>query len=301
MERRERKSPFIHLNDTARPGINCGPFHAMSYYIGCPYRCDYCYLQGTFRGKVTPVVYTNREKALAELDAWLEQPGHLRLNAGELEDSLAMDGHVPLVDDMVPRFAAQERHKLLLVTKSENVDNLLKHDPRGQVIVAFSINHPSIARQYEKGAPDPLDRLRAAARVQSAGYYVTLRLDPMIPVESWHSLYLEIVDRAYERLRPDQWTLGSLRWYPNLPRWVGAVGRDAGLFDYPRERCPEDGRYRLAETLRGQLYHVAMNRIRHWDGEAKVFLCKETGRMHRLLGLPLNGCCYAQSGNGACP
>ncbi|MGA2284992.1 MAG: hypothetical protein ABSG55_01815, partial [Dehalococcoidia bacterium] len=67
LQLRERKSPFIHVNDTTRPGLVCGAFHAISYYIGCPYHCSYCYLQTTFRGQVQPVAYTNRSKLLAEL------------------------------------------------------------------------------------------------------------------------------------------------------------------------------------------------------------------------------------------
>src|SRR3989304_5745182 len=175
---RERKSPFIHLNDTAKPGIVCGPFHALSYYIGCPYKCSSFSLQGPFRGRVEPVLYSNRERLLAELDEWLEQPGQLRLNAGELEDSLALDGRIPLVDDLVPRFAAQRQHKLLLVTKSTNVRNLLKHDPKGQVIVAFSVNAPEVWQRFEHETPHPMRRARAAARGKEAGYYVPLRPPP---------------------------------------------------------------------------------------------------------------------------
>lgn len=300
VQQRERKSPFIHLNDTAKPGIVCGPFHAISYYIGCPFACTYCYLQTTFRGKVDPVVYTNRERLLAELDEWLEQPGNLRLNAGELEDSLALDGHIPLVDDLVPRFAAQTRHKLLLVSKSTNIRNLLKHDPKGQVIVAFSVNAPSVSERYELETPHPLKRAEAAARVKEAGYYLTLRLDPMIPVDGWEEAYPAFIDEVYGIFQPDQWTIGSLRYFPSLPMWTAKVGRSTNVYGFTRERSREDGRWRISMAVRARMYGTAMERIREHDGEAAVRLCKETTALYGRLGLASNGCCYSAAyyGNG---
>ena len=295
---RERKSAFIHLNNTAKPGIVCGPFHALSYYIGCPYKCTYCYLQGTFRGRVDPVVYTNRERLLVELDEWLVQPGQLRLNAGELEDSLALDGQIPLVDDLVPRFAAQDRHKLLLVTKSTNVRNLLKWDPQGQVIVAFSINAPSVWERYELETPHPLRRVEAAARVKKAGYYVTLRLDPMIPVDGWQEEYPQLIDAVYEVFRPNQWTLGSLRYYPGLPGWARRLGRDTSIYGFGGERSPEDGRKRIPLETRATLYRAAIEAIRRHDPDALVHPCKETVALYQRLGLDHDGCCYTAALNG---
>ena len=294
LQTRERKSPFIHVNDTMRPGLVCGAFHAISYYIGCPYRCSYCYLQGTFRGKVHPVAYTNRDKLLAELDVWLAQPGEMRLNAGELMDSLALDGVIPIVDDLVPRFAAQRRHKLLLVSKSANIPNLLKHDPKGQVIVAFSVNAPEVAAQFEQGAPDPLQRVEAAARVKEAGYYLTLRLDPMIPVDGWSEAYAAFLERACKVITPHQWTLGSLRHFSSLPMWAGKLGRDTSVFRFAREWCSGDRRRRIPLPVRAAMYQTAIDVIRQHDGDVPVRLCKETTAVHERLGTGQRGCCYSE-------
>jgi len=300
MEIRKRQSPFIHLNDKANihQGIVCEPFSVLSYYIGCPFQCSYCYLQATFRGQVDPVIYTNREKALAELEEWLAQPGNLRLNAGELEDSLALDGQIPLVDDLVPRFAAQTRHKLLLVTKSTNVKNLLRHDPKGQVIVAFSVNAPAVAKEFERGTPHPLKRVQAAKRVQEAGYYVTLRLDPMLPVQWWKQRYTAFIKQVYDLFSPNQWTIGSLRWFPSLPMWTAKVGRSTQVYNFGGRRAPEDGRYRLHDDVRAEMYQTTIQTIRAHDHHVTIRLCKETEEMHRRLRLPIGGCCYAAALNG---
>jgi len=294
--KRERKSKFIHLNDTVKkPGIVCGPFHALSYYIGCPFACSYCYLQGTFRGKIDPVVYTNREKLLAELDEWLKLPGSLRLNAGELEDSLALDGYIPMVDDLVPRFAAQKRHKLILVTKATKIKNLLKHDPKGQTVVSFSISCKTAWKKFEKGTPHPSKRIEAAKQVKEAGYYVTLRLDPMLPIDNWQQEYAETIQLVYKTFKPDQWTIGSIRFFPSLPMWTAKVGRSTNVYNFNCERCKEDGRYRLPLEVRAELYTFAGKQIRKHDKKVPIRFCKETTSLYRILRLKPNGCCYTQA------
>jgi len=291
---RERKSPFIHLNDKANThvGIVCEPFYVLSYYIGCPFACTYCYLQGTFRGQVDPVLYRNREKLLAELETWLARPGQLRLNAGELQDSLALDGKIPLVDDLVPRFLAQERHTLLLVTKSTNVKNLLKYHPTDRVIVAFSVNCPTAWQLFEKKTPHPYQRLEAAAQVSAAGYITVLRLDPMLPVSNWQHEYAELVDQAYSLFRPHQWTLGSLRFFSTLPSWTAKVGRSTQVYNFGVEFSSEDKRRRLKAPMRLAMYRRAIQHIRKYDAEVPIRLCKETVKMHQALEMPVRGCCY---------
>ncbi len=302
MVSRERKSPFIHINDKANVhhGIVCEPFHVMSYYIGCIYNCSYCYLQGTFRGMVHPVIYSNREKMLQELDKWLTLPGSLRLNAGELNDSLALDGKIPLVEDLVTRFASQDRHKLILVTKSTNVKNLLRYNPQGQVIVSFSINSESAWRKFEHKTPHPFKRVEAAAMVKEAGYLTVLRLDPMFPLPAWKTEYQKLVELVFSHFTPDQFTLGSLRYFPTVPAWAGKLGRSTEVYNYGRERSPEDGRYRINRSARQELYEWAIKVISAHGLGLPIRLCKETEAMHRMLNLPCRGCCYNTKfkGNG---
>jgi len=291
---RVRKSSFIHLNDKANlhDGVICEPFYVLSYYIGCPYQCSFCYLQSTFRGQVEPVIYRNRDALLNELDEWLQLPGFLRLNAGELNDSLALDGVIPLVDDLVPRFAAQQRHKLVLVTKSANVRNLLKHDPCGQVIVSFSVNADTAWRSFEHKTPHPSERVDAAAKVKKAGYITVLRLDPMLPIQRWQDEYAQLIDFVHSIFAPDQWTIGSLRFFRTLPAWTGKVGRSTKVYNFATDWCPEDGRYRLQAQLRCDMYRWAIERIRFHDARVPIRLCKETAGMHRRLEMPCRGCCY---------
>jgi len=53
----------------------------------------------------------------------------------------------------------------------------------------FSNRPHTAGRGYEHETPHPLSRAKAAAKVRAAGYYVTLRLDPMIPIGGWEEAY----------------------------------------------------------------------------------------------------------------
>ena len=59
-------------------------------------------------------------------------------------------------------------------------------------------------------------RLRAAAKIQSAGYPVRVRLDRIVPVEGWREEYSETIRRILETLTPERITIGTLRFEPGF-------------------------------------------------------------------------------------
>ena len=164
--------------------------------------------------------------------------------------------------------------------------------------MAFSVNAPEVSAAFERGPPDPLRRVEAAARVKEAGYHLTLRLDPMIPIEGWRDAYSRFLEEACRIVTPDQWTLGSLRYFTSLPMWATKVGRDPSVFALAGEWTPGDRRRRIPLPLRAEMYGTAMKVIRQHQGNVPIHLCKETVTLHRRLGTSQDGCCYS---NGLSP
>jgi spore photoproduct lyase len=64
----------------------------------------------------------------------------------------------------VKRFGKQNKHTLLLLTKSSNVNGLLKLKHNGMTVVGFSINPQAIVSKYELGTSATNDRLDAVGR-----------------------------------------------------------------------------------------------------------------------------------------
>ncbi len=276
---RKRHSNFIHYFDKTPPGIVCPHFYILAHANGCPYACHYCYLKLTLRHYPEPTVFTNTARMFQEIREWLlslNQPSVL--NTGELSDSLGWDLSTNLSVNLVPLFANQKKHKLLFLTKSATIDNLMKMAPNKQVIVSFSINAAPVSEMYEKASPSPEERLEAARRLKEHGYEVRLRLDPMIPVADWKGHYGDIIDKM-NQVGPSIVTLGSLRYFRNLENHQKT---ETDIFSYGKDHGDPDGRLRVDRDTRTAMYRFCLDRLQCM----RVGLCKETVDVHRDLGLP---------------
>ncbi len=188
-----------------RTDVICPHFVELKWAYGCPYDCAWCYLKGTFRFQpngTSPVVKPY-EKIESHTRKFLEEVKTPEiLNAGEIADSLMHENdELPFSKFIVPMFETQGRHKVLFLTKSSNVKNLLEIEPHNQVIIGFSLNAIPVAKRWEK-APSVLKRIEAAKKVFDAGYEVRIRIDPMVPVKNWQEHYLELLDILFDNFMP---------------------------------------------------------------------------------------------------
>jgi spore photoproduct lyase len=140
-------------------------------------------------------------------------PDALRvLNLGELGDPLAVDDVTGLTEQLVPFMLAHAPHtKLLFLTKSDCVRNLLEMKHGGQTIVSFSVNTDKIWQYLEHRTPSPTDRLKAARKVQDAGYEVRLRIDPVVRYSTWEKDYCRLTDMIFDHVEPSRITIGEYR------------------------------------------------------------------------------------------
>ncbi|NIA16165.1 MAG: hypothetical protein GWP08_19050 [Nitrospiraceae bacterium] len=299
-ETRSRKTSFIHKMGRPAAGVVCPPYFVLSHGNGCPYRCDYCCLQLPLGNVSGPVVFEHRQRLVRETQKFLERGQPWLLSAGESSDSLALDDLTRLSEDLAPLFSRQDdgllfprekKHKLLLVTKSVNVERLLSIREHANVVVSFSLNAPEVTERYEHGAPHPYERLRAAGQCQRAGYAVRIRIDPIIPEEGWELWYRPLLERIASEMKTKglRFTLGTIRHNAGLRECARRRGRNGTVFDLATSREGADGRYRLPVELRREVYRWFKERL---PEDASVALCKETEELWRDLDLdPANPKC----------
>ncbi len=281
---RARKDRFIRPFEKTPPGKVCPPVYELLHANGCPYGCDYCYLQLTFRYQTAPVVFSNRHDMLREVRQFLALSEPQVLHSGKLCDSLVYDEETGLTRDLIPLFAAQEKHKLLLLTKSTEIRNLLEMPDHRNTVVSFSLNAPALAERFERGAPTPIARLDAARRCQDAGYEVRARIDPVIPLEGWRELYKPLVGEIVARLKTDglRVTIGNIRYFRGLPASAKQKGADMAVFGVPMNFDPTDGRMRVPPPLRMEMHRWFREQF---PPNVGVYPCKEPPDVWRSLGL----------------
>lgn len=263
--------------------VVCPHFLELKWATGCPFSCAWCYLQGTlrFRPMKTKPWIKDFGKIEQHVQAFLEQAdgeGEL-LNTGELADSLMYERNgMSFSKFIIPLFQGQDGHRLLFVTKSNNVKNLLEIDHQGKVVVSFSLNAPAVARRYEE-APSVEQRVMAAVKLQQAGYEVRIRIDPMVPTPSWQRDYKGLIDLVFSKLKPSRITLGSLRGLQSTINFA----RDKEWVRFLEERT--NWGLRVNFHLRLEMYRTVLDYLKDEFGYTEVGLCKETLAVWSRLNL----------------
>ena len=256
--------------------VVCPHFLELKWAYGCPFDCSWCYLKGTFRFRpdgIAPVV-KDYEKIRSHTEAFLQQVKTPELlNTGEIADSLMHENsESPFSKLVIPMFENQKLHKVLFLTKSSNVKNLLDIHPHSQAIISFSLNAIPVAKRWEK-APSVMKRIEAAAKVYEAGYEVRLRIDPMVPIKNWRKYYMELLDRVFDRFTPERITFGSLR---GLQSTINGCS-DKSWVRYLKEKS--NWGKKIDFETRFAMYSAIIEHLKTSFNYRGIAVCKETVEM----------------------
>lgn len=267
--------------------VVCPHFLELKWAYGCPFDCSWCYLKGTFRFRPEGIKPVIKDYAKIELHVkeFLNVKTHSHaslpseiLNTGEIADSLMWEnGYKPFSKFIIPLFESQNKHKVLFLTKSTNIKNLLEIEPHKQTIISFSLNADKVAKKWEKKAPPVSKRIEAAGKLAKAGYEVRLRIDPMVPVSGWQEGYLELIDQIFVKFIPERITLGSLR---GLQSTINGT-KDKSWKIYLEEKS--NWGKKIEFSNRYTMYLHLIKHLKEKYNYTDVSFCKETVQMWEKL------------------
>jgi spore photoproduct lyase len=263
--------------------VICPHFLELKWAYGCPFDCAWCYLKGTFRFLPTKTkpVFKDRQKVELHIRRFLEEVTTPEiLNTGEIADSLMGEGlSEPFSKFIIPIFEEQNKHKVLFVTKSDNVKHLLDINPHNQAIISFSLNADEVAKRWEKGAPSVDRRIEAGRKLSQAGYEVRIRIDPIVPVPDWKIQYTNLINQIFASFKPERITLGSLR---GLQSTING-STDKSWLEYLKENS--NWGKKVDFNTRYKIYYAIIYFLKNRYSYSNIALCKETLAMWGILGM----------------
>lgn len=298
------------LFETTDPGIVCSGFPKLHLTVGCPYRCLYCYMladEQMFRVPTFTRAFLNiadAGSALQRLDKKLRrQSRKLRVNMGELGDTLAFEPVLQLLPPLFDVLKGLPNIELALVSKSANACPPVPPEALGRVFHYASV---SCEPHFEGKTAPPMDRLDALAKSRANGAVTCVRLDPLGPavVESRDAgLLRELVAKMVESAQPELVILGTPRFahrlvnisHRGVGRYVDRVEQAAGA--RVGEWDKSESKVRPAEALRIRTYRAVIELIRAAAARLgtrcpQLWVCKEAPSVLAALGMPDAACCY---------
>jgi spore photoproduct lyase len=261
-------------------GQVCCNYFVINFASNCPMDCSYCYLQEYLQDNAALKVFSNVGDLIDEAERTLQKHRGVffRIGTGEITDSLALEPYTGMARELIPYFAEQANVLLELKTKSDCVESLLDLDPKGRVVVAWSMNPQPVIDLEEHDTASFSERLAAARRCQDAGYRLGFHFDPMIEYERWQADYqamLEAIFAVVDWRRLSWLSLGVLRETPGLKRMMRQRYPQSRLLTGEQVLCP-DGKMRYFQPLRIEMYRKMVEWIRRQAPTVKIYLCMES-------------------------
>ena len=183
--------------------------HKVSDYLvpytssGCTAACMYCYLVCNYNKCAYLRLFVNREQMLDKIIKTAEKSDNdLTFEIGSNSDLILENTITNNLVWTIENFKNSKKGKLTFPTKFDMVDDLLPLDHKGKIIVRVSVNPEEIINNVEFGTSRLNGRINAINKLKEAGYEVGILIAPVIFVENWKELYLELIQRLEKELSP---------------------------------------------------------------------------------------------------
>lgn len=182
-------------------GIGGGYNFYFSHMLNCIYDCRYCFLQGMY-SSAHYVLFVNYEDFIQEIQNKItEIPDEdLYFFSGYDCDSLALESITHFVESFLPIFNTHKRAFLELRTKSINIHSILNQPSLANCIIAFSLTPDSISRALEHKTPSIQRRIEAMKKLETKGWPLGLRFDPLIYCDHYQQYYAQLFQEVFTKI-----------------------------------------------------------------------------------------------------
>ncbi len=168
---------------------------------GCTASCMYCYLVCNYNKCAYLRLFVNREQMLEKIIKTANKSEkELTFEIGSNSDLILENTITRNLPWTIENFKHVEKGHLTFPTKFDMVDDILPLDHKGKVTIRVSVNPEEIINKVEFGTSRLKGRIEAINKLKEAGYKVGILIAPVILVENWKKLYLELIQRLNQEL-----------------------------------------------------------------------------------------------------
>ena len=168
---------------------------------GCTAACMYCYLVCNYNKCSYLRLFVNREQMLEKIIKTAnEADRELTFEIGSNSDLILENSITRNLVWTIENFKECKKGKLTFPTKFDMVDDILELDHKGKIIVRMSVNPDYIINRVEFGTSRLDERIEAINKLGEAGYKVGILIAPVIMVENWKGLYLELIKKLESKI-----------------------------------------------------------------------------------------------------
>ncbi len=168
---------------------------------GCSAMCLYCYLVCHYNKCAYLRLFVNREQMMDKLLKTANASDkELTFEIGSNSDLILENTITHNLEWTIREFAKAQNGLITLPTKFDMVDSLLTLNHQGKTVVRMSVNPESIIKRIEIGTSSLANRVKAINQLYQADYKIGILIAPVILVDNWKELYLEMLDFLREHL-----------------------------------------------------------------------------------------------------
>ena len=181
--------------------------HKVSDYLvpytssGCTASCLYCYLVCNYNKCAYLRLFVNREQMLEKVIKTAEKSEkNLTFEIGSNSDLILENTITNNLVWTIENFKNTKKGMLTFPTKFDMVDSILPLEHNEKIIVRMSVNPEEIINKVEFGTSRLKGRIEAINKLKEAGYKIGILIAPVIFVENWEKLYLELIQKLSQEL-----------------------------------------------------------------------------------------------------
>ncbi len=168
---------------------------------GCTAMCMYCYLVCNYNKCAYLRLFVNREQMLEKIIKTSEKSDReLTFEIGSNSDLILENTITNNLVWTIENFTQTKKGKLTLPTKFDMVDDILGLEHNKKIIIRMSVNPDEIINKVEFGTARLKERIVAINKLADADYEIGILIAPVIFVENWKNLYLELIKILSETL-----------------------------------------------------------------------------------------------------